>query len=199
MPRYNSQRQGTASTVPKLTVLFCVLFVCKCVLYCCHRVATQLQLTNISYHINGKAFGKKVTEYKMCVLIFSTTFVWNISHSAKNSARYFHKCTSLGLHVKYRLFLYRLFLYRLFCQVLFKLGFSRQIFEIWSNIKFYENSSSASRVVQCGRTDGWTERHDKSVSRFSQFWGKRLNKRTVTEDDQLEELKHVGKMTFWKI
>jgi hypothetical protein len=32
-------------------VLFSVLFVCKCVLYYCHRVATQLQLTNISYHI----------------------------------------------------------------------------------------------------------------------------------------------------
>ena len=29
---------------------FCVLFVCKCVLYYSHRVATQLQLTNISYH-----------------------------------------------------------------------------------------------------------------------------------------------------
>jgi len=25
-------------------VLFCVLFVCKCVLYYCHRVATKLQL-----------------------------------------------------------------------------------------------------------------------------------------------------------
>jgi len=31
-------------------VLFYVLFVCICVLYYCHRVATQLQLTNTSYH-----------------------------------------------------------------------------------------------------------------------------------------------------
>jgi len=31
-------------------VSFCVLSVCECVLYYCHRVATQLQLTNISYH-----------------------------------------------------------------------------------------------------------------------------------------------------
>ena len=32
---------------------FCVLFVCKCVLYYCHQVATQLQLTNISHHITS--------------------------------------------------------------------------------------------------------------------------------------------------
>ena len=29
-----------------------MLFVCKCVLYYCHRVATKLQLTNISYSIH---------------------------------------------------------------------------------------------------------------------------------------------------
>jgi hypothetical protein len=28
----------------------------------------------------------KVTEHEMCVLFFSTTFVWNISHPKKNSA-----------------------------------------------------------------------------------------------------------------
>ena len=28
---------------------------------------------------------------KMCVLIFSTTVVWNISHSKKNSVRYYRK------------------------------------------------------------------------------------------------------------
>ena len=33
-------------------VSFCVLLVCKCVLYYCHRVTTQLQLTNMSYHIS---------------------------------------------------------------------------------------------------------------------------------------------------
>jgi uncharacterized membrane protein len=35
-------------------VVICVvllLFVCKCVLYYCHRATTQLQLTNITYHI----------------------------------------------------------------------------------------------------------------------------------------------------
>jgi hypothetical protein len=36
---------------------------------------------------------KKVTERIMCVLIFSTTFIWSISRYNKKSARYYHKCT----------------------------------------------------------------------------------------------------------
>ena len=39
------------------------------------------------------------------------------------------------------------------CQILMKLEFSRQIFEKYSSIKFYENPSSGRRVVTCGRTD----------------------------------------------
>jgi len=63
-PGYNSQGRGTARTLPnKLTVLFYVLFVLivlfyvlfvrKCVLYYCHQVRTQLQLTNISSSNSG--------------------------------------------------------------------------------------------------------------------------------------------------
>jgi hypothetical protein len=63
MPGYTSQRRGTVHTLPNqrivlfyvlfvLIVMFCVLFVCKRVLYYCHRVSTQLQL-NISYQYSG--------------------------------------------------------------------------------------------------------------------------------------------------
>jgi hypothetical protein len=44
-------RKGGARPALFLIFVLYVLFVCKCVLYYCHRVDTQLQLTNISYHI----------------------------------------------------------------------------------------------------------------------------------------------------
>jgi len=49
--RVKPAKMGHGLHSSKLFVLFCVLFACKCVPYYCHRVATQLQLTNMSYII----------------------------------------------------------------------------------------------------------------------------------------------------
>jgi len=38
---------------------------------------------------------KKSSWPRKCVSIFSTPSVWNISHSKKNSVRYYHKCTHI--------------------------------------------------------------------------------------------------------
>ena len=40
-------------------------------------------------------FRIKVTEHKMCVLIFSKTFILHIPHSKKHSERYCHKCENV--------------------------------------------------------------------------------------------------------
>ena len=56
--------------------------------------------------------------------------------------------------------------YPLFCEILMNLGFSGQIFEEFSNIKFHENPSSGSQIVP---VDEWMNRHDKANGHLSQF------------------------------
>jgi len=59
-------------------------------------------------------------------------------------------------------------------QILMKLEFSRQLFETYTNIKLYENPSTRSGAVLCGReggrADGRTDGHDVTNSRFLQFY-----------------------------
>jgi hypothetical protein len=78
MPGYSPQRRGTARTLPNFCVVlfivcfvsFCVLFVCICVLYYCHWVATQLQLTNMSYH--DLCFFPNIIYTYVCVCVCNT-------------------------------------------------------------------------------------------------------------------------------
>jgi hypothetical protein len=53
----------------------------------------HLAVPNILHYLINGTIIRKVTAHKMCVLLFSTTFVWNISHSRKNSVICYHKYT----------------------------------------------------------------------------------------------------------
>jgi hypothetical protein len=66
--------------------------VCKAHAPYCLLRALWLHHTFRHYLKKRHDFREKVTEHKMCVLIFSTKFTWKVSHSKKNSARYCHKC-----------------------------------------------------------------------------------------------------------
>jgi hypothetical protein len=103
-------------------------------------------------------------------LIFSKAFVWNISHSKRNWAKYdpkrvrdFTKSTSKS------------------CQSWMKFEFSRQIFEKYSNIKFREksvqwNPSCSTRMD--GRTDEQTDT-TKLIVAFRNFANAR-NKNSIS-------------------
>ena len=75
----------------------------------CHLWPVRLYIFP-HYLINGTIFEKKNTK---CVLIFSATVVWHISHSRKNWARYDQNCLLVfALSTRYS------------CPILMKLGFS---------------------------------------------------------------------------
>ena len=118
----------------------------------CYLCPARLYYIFPHYLINGMIFGKKKWLSNMkCVLIFSTSLVWHISHSKKNLARFDQKCILVFiLRARYSCYIFR------------KFEFSRQIFEKYSNVKFQENPSRGSRVVPCGETDGRTNVQGRS-------------------------------------
>ena len=89
---------------------------CNAPSYCHLRPLAAQHFSTLSHKRHD--FRRNVIEHKMCILIFYTTFIWNISHSKKNSVRYCHKCENV--------FIKRI---RYSCRILMVLEFSRQIFE----------------------------------------------------------------------
>jgi hypothetical protein len=122
---------------PSLSSMQCACAILSAVAY--------LALQHILRYLkNCIIFEKRVIEHKMCVLRFSTTFIWNISHSKKKLAIYYVPGKMYtGIHVKCSLFLSDFNETELY----------QQILEKSSNIKFHENPSSRSRAAACGRTD----------------------------------------------
>jgi len=131
---------GKAVRVTYLWVCVCSLWypACKENAPCCHLWPARLYHINAHYFINGAIFGKRLLNIK-CALIF-TSFDRNISHSKKNSARCYHKCTQAFMQIT-----------RYSSQISINLEFFEQIFKS-SNAKFYENPSSGSRIVRYGKT-----------------------------------------------
>jgi hypothetical protein len=112
---YNSQRWGTASTLPNWWIVlfcvlfvsivsFCVLFVCKCILYYCHRVATQLQLTDI-YHISYHTISYHIIYHIVSYHIISCHIVSYpiISYIVSYHISYHISYQIAALHVKFLL------------------------------------------------------------------------------------------------
>ena len=108
--------------------------------------------TILSHIISSEWFSEKVTEYKMSVLIYSTNFVWTISHSKNNSVRY-HNCTCL--HIRHPLFL----------SYFHETWIFSTDFKKYAITKFHEHPSSESWNVPCR----WTDRHTEANSHFLQF------------------------------
>ena len=89
-----------------------------CAVLYCHLWPLWLHHIFRRYLVNGTIFGGGNTEHKMCVLIFSTTFIWNISRFRKNLSKYFHNYENVFMwSTPYP------------CRILMKLGFSRHNFQ----------------------------------------------------------------------
>jgi hypothetical protein len=55
---------------------------------------TSVACLAVPYLTDG-TFVQELLNKKMCIFIFSTTFVWNNSHSKNKCTRHYHKCTPI--------------------------------------------------------------------------------------------------------
>jgi len=69
--------------------------------------------------------------------------------------------------------------------------FSRQIFENYPNVKFYENPSSGNRVVPCAQLDGRPDL-TKLIVAFCNFMGANKKRGRLTFVEQRRKMRNVG-------
>ena len=111
----------------------------------CH-LARSAEFFNLIAHKRHDFRKKKAIEHKMCVLIFCKTFVKNTAILTTIERDIMKSVYWSSFRVRYSF------------QFLMKLDFSQQIFEKYSNIKFSENLSTGSQVVQYVQKNGQMDR-----------------------------------------
>jgi len=117
---------------------------CMCHFVICDLPDSTIFFSSLSH--KGRNLKKKFIEYKVLFLFSLEIFVWNISHSKRNWARYDKTYVLVSmLRIRYS------------CPNLMSLEACRQIFEKYANIKFHEHPSSGSNVASCGPTGCQTD------------------------------------------
>jgi hypothetical protein len=112
-------------------------------------------------------FRKKKNEHKFCVLIFSTNFVWKISHSNKKWAIYDQKCILFIIWSTVPLLLSEFNANSIFSKDFRKI-LKYQI--SWKSVRWEPSCSMRTNRP----TDRQTGRHNEAIRHFPQFAGTHL-------------------------